>query len=163
MESRGIEPRLSACKAEVLTVITMAPYSILCYLYTLKEYQTFRVIISEDHKSVECAQGGSRTHKTTALNRVPIPVRLLGHKVEWLILGIPHLNTIISISYPARYLQIRITILTTLLPPLAVFPQGKRYPLAGVLRLEHRPRLLESRMLPLHHTPIKHKTCYIAS
>ena len=25
------------------------------------------------------AQGGSRTHKTTALNRVPIPIRLLGH------------------------------------------------------------------------------------
>lgn len=45
VESRGIEPRLSACKAEVLTVITMAPYSILCYLYTLKEYQTFRVIL----------------------------------------------------------------------------------------------------------------------
>ena len=25
---------------------------------------------------------------------------------------------------------------------------------AGVLRVEQRPRLLESRMLPLHHTPI---------
>ena len=134
----------------------------------------------------ESAQGGSRTHKTTALNRVPIPVRLLGHKVEWLILGIPHLNTIISIPYPARYLQIRITILTTLLPPLAVFPQGEQYPctprgsrtlktrilspvyipfllpghMAGVAGFEPTRAVLETARLPLSYTPIKYKTCF---
>ena len=51
VEMREIESRFEACKATVLP-LNYIPIS---------------------------AQGGSRTHKTTALNRVHIPVLLLGH------------------------------------------------------------------------------------
>ena len=51
VEIREIESRFEACKATVLP-LNYIPIS---------------------------ARGGSRTHKTTALNRVHIPVLLLGH------------------------------------------------------------------------------------
>lgn len=55
MEIREIESRFEACKATVLP-LNYIPIS---------------------------AQGGSRIHKTTALNRVHMPILLLGHNSTW--------------------------------------------------------------------------------
>ncbi len=38
------------------------------------------------HYGPKCAQGGSRTHKTAVLSRVPMPIRLLGHIIGGVLL-----------------------------------------------------------------------------
>ena len=80
----GLEPRLTVLETAVLS-FTPPTYKRNHFWFFAKPHRMLLTgtggSINSKTAHISCAStpGGSRTHKTTALNRVPMPIRLLGH------------------------------------------------------------------------------------